>query len=210
MPTRDTVVCRHFPGFLRAKDISSDFRYPAHLTKPWHSHSWPVLWLLSPQEIHPYSVSWTSFMLTCRQTKCRWITLSEQSFPPSIPSQLLQWWHWVGPVDEQDTSFAVITPGLCTQGTRKQIGLGSFLPTQLKDTNWGNLQTQTKAEFLFSLLRPLCSLMQDAPFVQCAPGGCSDGLANHTERRGIWWMDHFRCTLHFWLINSTENKVNGA
>lgn len=112
-------------------------------------------------------------------------TLSERPFPPSVPSQLSQWWHSVGPMDEQDTSCAVITPGLCTQQTRKQIGLGSFLPTQHKDTKWGNLQTQTKAKFLFSLLRPLCSLMRDTPFVQCSPGGCSDGLANYTEKRGI-------------------------
>ena len=79
--------------------------------------------------------------------------------------------HSVGPTDKQDVSFAVTMPGVCTEQTRKQISLGRFLPTQLKDTNWSNLQTHTKAESLFPLLRPLRSLMRDTPFCAMCPWG---------------------------------------
>jgi len=79
--------------------------------------------------------------------------------------------HSVGPADKEDVSFAVTMLLARTEQTRKQIGLGSFLPTQLKGTNGGNLPTQTKAEPLLPLLRPLCSLMRDTPFCAMCPSG---------------------------------------
>lgn len=94
--------------------------------------------------------------------------------------------HSVGPAEKQDVSFAVTTPRVCAEWTRKQVCLGRFLPTQLKNTNWGNLQTQTKAESLFPLLRSLCSLMRDTPFCAMCPWGLQWWVSQlHREKRNL-------------------------